>query len=401
MRSIPRSHALAGMVATVLAGCAGGASRLLPAGGPGSGSPVLPLFKVKVGRATKTIPSSVLRRSKSTASPAPSQQIGGGYTSSTSDGNVVAISNEGVDMYDYDRYGALLVDHDTQQIGSNGMPIYRMTGTNGTEVQVQLGDLTAVPYDQSTTLGDFTIFQSSSSSLVTVNATVGDWGPMTISAQPTDTGFTATAPDGQTISYDYALFGITPTQAAAMRRAVRSGGRRIRDFNPSATCLTLIAALIALLLAAAYFGWYYIGLAYRLAALNPEIPYGVVSSTLARSTLITAIAAVAGGVLGAAIIKECFKDPTPTPSPSPSPTGTPTPSPTNTPTPTGTSTPTPTGTSTPTPTGSSTPTPTGTSTPSPVRSATPSPWTPPPSPPASPPPTPATAPPSPAGSMMP
>ncbi|MEA2664413.1 MAG: hypothetical protein QOI11_1357 [Candidatus Eremiobacteraeota bacterium] len=332
MRSIPRSRALAGMVATVLAGCAGGTSRLLPAGGPSPDSPVLPAFKVKVGRATKRIPAGALRRNAATASPAAAQQIGPGYTASTSDGNGIAISADGADIYDYDRYGALLIDHDSQQIGTNGRPIYRMTGTNGIEVQIQLGDLAGVPYDQSTTLGDFTILQSSSTSLAQVSATVGDWGSLSFSAQPGDTGFTATAPDGQTVTYDYALFGISQTQAAAMRRAAQSG-RRAMDFNPSAACFALIALLIALLLAAAYFGWYYIGLAYRLAALNPEIPYGVVAATLARSTLITAIAAVAGGVLGAAIIKECFKDPTPAPSPSAGGTATPTPVQTATPVP--------------------------------------------------------------------
>ncbi|MEA2664412.1 MAG: hypothetical protein QOI11_1356 [Candidatus Eremiobacteraeota bacterium] len=347
MRSIPRSHALAGMVATVLAGCSGGGvSRLLPAGAPASSSgAALDILKVKVGRASKRIPAGALRYSASTASPAPTQAVGAGYTTSTSDGNAVAVSSDNTDLYDYGQDGGLLVSHDTQLSGTNGLPIYRMTGTNGTEVQIQLADLNAVPYDQSTTIGDFTMLQSSSSSLATVSATVGSWGPISVSVQPGDNGFVATANDGQSATYGYALFGITPTQAAAMRRAAQGGGRHALDFNPSKTCLALIALLIALLLAAAYFGWYYIGLAFKLAAFNA--PLGVVNATLARTLLITALTAVAGATLGGAILKECFKDPTPAPSPSAS----------------GTSTPTPTGTSTPTPGRTATPVPTRTTAP--------------------------------------
>ncbi len=375
MRSIPRSNALAGMVATVLAGCAGGASRLMPSGGSGArGATALDVLKVRVGRADKQIPADVLRRSASVASPAPSQEIGAGYTTTTSDGNVVAINSTNTDVYDYDSTGHLLVDHDTQQTGTNGMPIYRMTGTNGTQVQIQLSDLTTVPFDTSTTIGDFTMLQSSATSLATVTATVGSWGPIKVSVQPTSTGFLATSNDGQTASYDYALFGISGAQVSALTRAAQNGERHTMDFNPSKTCLALIALLIALLLAAAYFGWYYIGLAYKLAAFGA--PLGVVNATLARTVLITALTAVAGATLGGAILKECFKDPTPTPSPTPSPTGTPTPSPTATPSPTPTpkpsGSPTSTPSSSPTPRPSASPSSTPSSSPTPRPSASPS-----------------------------
>jgi hypothetical protein len=57
---------------------------------------------------------------------------------------------------------------------------------------------------------------------------------------------------GQTMIYDYALFGISSAQAAAMRRAWQ---RAPRDgLQPVQACIALIAALIVLLLAAAYFG---------------------------------------------------------------------------------------------------------------------------------------------------
>jgi hypothetical protein len=360
------------MVATVLAGCAGGASRLMPSGGSRAGNAAaLGVLEVKVGRASKQIPAGVLRRGASVASPPPSQEIGGGYTTTTSDGNVVAISSANTDVYDYDSTGDLLVDHDTQQTGSNGMPIYRMTGTNGTEVQIQLSDLTTVPYDQSTTIGAFTMLQSSSTSLATVSATVGSWGAIKVTVQPTSTGFLATSNDGQTASYDYALFGISGAQVSALTRAAQNGERHTMDFNPSKTCLALIALLIALLLAAAYFGWYYIGLAFKLAAFNA--PLGVVNATLARTLLITALTAVAGATLGGAILKECFKDPTPTPSPTPSPTGTPTPSPTATPTPTPTPTPKPSGSPTGTPSSSPTPRPSGSPSSTPSSSPTPRP----------------------------
>ncbi len=261
-----------------------------------------------------------------------------------------------------------------------------------------------MPYDQSTTIGDFTMLQSSSSSLAQVSATVGGQ-PITVSVVPGDAGFVATSNDGQTATYDYGLFGISQAQAQALRRAAQGGVRHARDFNPSNTCLALIALLVALLLAAAYFGWYYIGLAYKLAAFNA--PLGVVAATQARSLLITALTAVAGATLGGAILKECFKDPTPTPSPTPSPTDTPTPTGSSTPTPAGSSSPSPAGSGTPTPStpppsppASPRPTP-STPPPSPPASPRPTPSTPPPSPPASPRPTPSTAPPSPAGSMMP
>jgi hypothetical protein len=386
MRSIPRSHALAGMVATVLAGCSGGVSRMLPAGSgqPSSGGRALDLLKVKVGRSTKSIPADVLRRTASLASPAPAQEIGGGYSTTTSDGNGVAISSGNTDVYDYDSAGNLLVDHDTSQTGANGMPIYRMTGTNGTEVQIQLADLTAVPYDQSTTIGDFTMLQSSTSSLATVTATVGSWGPIRVTVQPGENGFTATSNDGQTSTYDYALFGISQTQAAALRHAAQGGQRHTMDFNPSKTCLALIALLVALLLAAAYFGWYYIGLAYKLAAFGA--PLGVVNATLARTLLITALTAVAGATLGGAILKECFKDPTPTPSPTPtakpsaspssspssSPSASPSSSPSSSPSARPSSSPSSTPSSSPSPRPSASPSSTPSSSPSPRPSASPS-----------------------------
>ena len=318
MRSIPRSHALAGMVATVLAGCSGGISGIVPATGrSGAGSALAPdVLKIKVGSATKRIPANALRRIAAIAK-TQTTQIEPGYTTATSDGNGIAVSADGTNVYDYDATGDLLIAHDGQQTGSNGMPIYRMTGTNGTEVQVQLPDLTTVPLDRTTTIGDFTLHQDSASQTATVSASIPDWGSMSVSVQPGSTGFTATANGGTALTFDYGLFGITQSQAAAMRaRAPQGGVRRVEDFNPSATCLALIALLVALLLAAAYFGWTYIRLAYKLAAFAQN-GLAIVNATLAKTLLITALTAVAGNVLGGAILKECFTGPQPPPPPAP------------------------------------------------------------------------------------
>ncbi len=238
----------------------------------------------------------------------------------------------------FDANGTFVGQEDDAQTGSNGQPVLRLTDATDHQVQMTLPDVTGMPDDTATTVGNLQITKNATNQTMTIvglgltaNSTY-DAGSQTVIVQISG---------GQT----YRL----ATQSLARRV-----GSRLRPMD-GVDCALRIIALMAALTARTIL---MIAATANCAALASQ-PFGWVLLGGCIYTLGLLIASIAAIVVAIqALQAECNPTPKPTASPTPTPASTPTPTPAGTPTPG------------PTPTPSGTGSPSGTPTPAPTNSPT-------------------------------